>query len=627
MELSRIRSPGECQGTRLGSRGGRMRRLAPVSPMSRTTVASLLYLALLAALPMLSLWGGEGGYLADPLSELPVKIWGFERFAEGPLLGGVVTSIGHPHPGPLNNPDLLGTLIYQTLRPLVGRAGAFDLLVFLQLWATMVATWALARDLTRVALAGLSSAVVFGLSPLVLVYGVSGAVTDMLALWPYPLALMWLLRALRRGGWRDGLLGGVALGLGFVSCPYNAVVFAALVVPLALAVRWLWPLGLTAVPDPEARAHPRAWLGVLGLALVGGLATGGLYLLWLRGVMADPDSLMSTERVVRSRHAAPWPYLRPEHGDRYVAYLLDYLALGKSQLVLREAGSRYLRAFSLGLVAPSLALLGLWASRGRRAFVLSWLGVALFFALASTGPFLPSSADLALPGPYNPIWQGLFHLLPGSSLLLEPFRYALGVALGLAVATSVGALALQRRFGRWVGWALPLALVLELALLSPVPAPLPTAQLQSDPAYAELDRHLPPGAIIELPYFERGSHRFARQHFFDQLTHDRPIPDEVAGFVPGYLLDNPLTAELIELERCSEQQLERRHRRALIERDRQRLLEDGFVAIVVDHHAYENDRRRDAVMALLGHVADPVRVHGRAVFPLGAEGPALPDQP
>jgi hypothetical protein len=604
-----------------------MRSLAASASMSRTTLASLIYLALLAAAPALSLVVGEGPYLADPLSELPVKIWGFERHAEGVFLGGLITSIGHPEPGPLNNPDLLGTLIYQATRPLVGRAGAFDLLVFLQLWAAMVATWALVRDLTRDAVAGLSAAVIFGLCPLVLVYCVSGAVTDMLNLWPWPLALLLLLRAARRGRWPLGLLGGAVLGLGFVTCPYNAVIFAALAVPLLVALRWLWPLRFTPVPDPAATATLRDWPKVGVAALLGVLGTAGLYLLWLRGVMADPDSMMSAEQVASSRHAAPWPYLRPEYGDRYVAYLMDYLAVGKSQLVVREAGSRYFRAFSIGFIAPSLALLGLWASRGRRAFVVTWLGVAFFFALASTGPFLPLTADLALPAPVNPVWQGLFHLLPGSSMLLEPFRYALGVALGLALAASVGTLALQRRFGRWVGWALPLALVLELALISPVPAPLPSAQLESDPAYAELDQHLPPGAIVELPYFERGTHRFARQHFFDQLTHDRPIPDQVVGFLPGYLLDNPLTAELIELERCSEHLLVRSHVRELIQVDRRRLVDDGFVAIVVDHNAYENERRRDAVMALLGHVSDPIRLHGRAVFPLTPGGGATADQP
>ncbi len=581
----------------------------------RQTILSLLYLAVLAALPAASLLGG-GGYLADPWSELPVKLFGFDLFAQGSFFGGMVDVIGYPEPGPLNNPDIVATALTALLRPVLGFAGAYNLMVVLQLWATMAATWLLARDLTRDRTAALTAAVVFGLCPIVLVYCVAGAVTDMLNLWPYPLAGLFLLRALRRGRVLDGFLGGVAVGLGFVTCPYNAVIFSALAVPFLVLLPWLWPTRFTVVKDPLATARPRDWLKP-GLACAGGmLLTAGLYSLWLRGIMTDPRSLMSAEHVEGTRHAAPWPFLDPEHQDRYVAYLMDYLAVGKSELIVREAGSRYYRAFSLGFLAPCLALLGLWASRGRRFAVGFWLLVALFFALASTGPFLPLTSDIAFSYAWNPVWMGIFHALPGAYIILEPFRYALGVSLALGLVASVGVLALQRRFGTWVGWAAPAVVVLELALLSPVPAPLPTAQLEVDPAYAELDSVLPPGAIIELPYFVRGSHRFERLHFLNQRTHGRPIPNEVVGFLPRYLLENHLSSQLIELERCSQHLLAREHDLDLIAIDRERLVADGFVGIVVDHHGYENDRRRQAVMGLLGQVAEPVRLHGRAVFSL-----------
>ena len=584
---------------------------------TRQTILPLLYLALIAALPCLSLLGAGGGYLADPYSELPVKLWAFATFGDSAgLFGGLAQGIGYPQPGPLNNPDVVGTLLMSAFRPLLGGPGAYNLMVVLQLWASMAACWLLARDLTRDHRASLMAAVVFGLSPLVLVYCVAGAVTDMLNLWPYPLAILWLLRALRRGSNRDALLGGAAVGVGVITCPYNAVIFSALAVPLLALLPWIRRSWLTLSPDPHATARPVDWLRVGLLALLAVGLTGGAYLLWLRGLMADPSSLMSEEQVASSRHAAPWPYLEPEHQDRYVAYLMDYLAVGKEQLVVREAGSRYFRAFSTGLLAPALALLGLLASRGRRWVVGFWLVVAVFFAVASTGPFLPLSSDLSLPGAYNPVWMGVFHLLPGSSMILEPFRYALGVSLGLGLASAVGVVALQRRFGAWVGWVLPGVFVLELALLSPVPVPLPSVVLEPDAAYATLDEVLPPGAIIELPYFTRGSHRFERVHFINQVAHGRPIPDEVAGFLPSYLLQNHLISELIELERCSEHLLFRDHDMALIDIDRQELVDDGFVGIVVDHNAYENDRRREAVMVLLGQLTHPIRHHGRAVFSL-----------
>ncbi len=583
----------------------------------RPTIAALLYLGILAALPALSLVGG-GGFLADPWSELPVKLWGFSAHWPS-LFGGLITGIAHPDPGVLNNPDIVGTVVVQTQQGIFGLTGAYNLLIVLQLWATMAATWLLARDLLRDHRAALSAAVVFGLSPLVLVYCVAGAVTDMLNLWPYPLALLWLLRALRRGTSRDALLGGLMFGVGFVTCPYNAVIVSAMVVPLLAVMPWLWRAGVTPVPDPEATASPRTWLRVGLLALLGLGLVGGAYALWMRGLMADAGSLMSDDQVSSSRHAAPWLYLEPAHSDRYVAYLLDYLAVGKDQLISREMGSRYYRAFSLGLVAPCCALLGLRASRGRRWAVGAWLVVGLFFVLASTGPFLPLAADLSLPGAYNPVWMGVFHLLPGSDLILEPFRYALGASLGLGLAAAVGVLALQRRFGAWVGWALPLVLVAELALLSPVPVPLPSAQLEVDPAYDTLDEILPDGAIVELPYFDRGTHRFDRMHFLNQLHHGRSIPNRVEGFLPSTLLENLLTAQLVEFERCSEQQLGREQELGPLELEIDSLVDDGFVAIVIDHDGYASAERRDAVIELLVQLIEPVHFHGRTVFPLVAD--------
>ena len=61
--------------------------------------------------------------MAGPLSELPVKLWVYDAFSEpGLFFGGVVESICWPAPGPLNNADLLGTLVVGGLGGTIGVA-------------------------------------------------------------------------------------------------------------------------------------------------------------------------------------------------------------------------------------------------------------------------------------------------------------------------------------------------------------------------------------------------------------------------------------------------------------------------------------------------------------------------
>ena len=69
--------------------------------MKRLSIQIAVVLAA-AALPLLFVMGEPGLFLADPLSELPVKLWGWDTFAldSGRFLGGQVDGISYPMPAP-----------------------------------------------------------------------------------------------------------------------------------------------------------------------------------------------------------------------------------------------------------------------------------------------------------------------------------------------------------------------------------------------------------------------------------------------------------------------------------------------------------------------------------------------
>lgn len=586
--------------------------------MSRSV---LLILAALSLLPLLNLVGFSGAYLGDPLGELPIKLWVFQTFWDPALwLGGEITAIGYPNTGPLNNPDPVGTLIFNLLRPLFGPSRAYNLFISLELFAAMAAAWALARDLVRDEVAAATAAVAFGFTPLLLVYPVMGAITDMLNVWPYPLAMMFTLRALRRPGWRDGLYAGLFGALGFITCPYNFVVFAIAVIP---ALLWL-PLGLrdrlVPIADELAtlqdrRAILRQWgRAILGLGLVMA-ALGGGFAVHLQSIMNDPDSQMSAEMVAGTRHAPPWPWLWPPTSDRYVAYLSDYFAVGKGEIIVRELGARLNRAFSPGYVVMGLAIFGTLAAPRRRGALL-WPLIALFCAVASTGPFLPWSRDHFFAKPINIVWLGLHYGFPGANILLEPFRYGLVVALALSVSAALGVRMLSLRFGAGVGVVAPALIVLEVLALSPVPVPMPIYQPVAHPAYARLDELLPPGPIIELPYTLHGSALFDRTHFYNQTLHHRVIANEVQGFLPRYLIDNEFTLRLLSIENQNTQISVPYRNRQRYEQDRGRLVSDGFVGIVVNPNEFINPAVARQVIQRLEPFGPPVEIDGRLVYRL-----------
>ncbi len=579
----------------------------------RTQVGTALWMGLAALLPFSALLSAPEACLFDPNSEWPVKFWGFEEYLDPKrLYGGWVKGIGYPFPGPLNNPDLPGTLIVGGLRHVLGWCGAWNLYAFGSLWANGLAAATLARPWAGGELGARVAGISVVLMPLLLVYCVSGAVTDMLQLWPYLLALHFARRGFETRSLRAAGLSGIMGGLGFLICPYNALVFAPMVLPLSAALAWPGParLGLGTWPSGRELLRQVATL-LLGLGLTVGPAA-----LWIGLVMGAESSQMSDETVALTRHGWPYATLLPSAGNGFTTELRDFVAFGADGVRTRDNVSRFYRAHGLGLLLPLLTLFALFRPGPHRAPLGFWSVVAAFFLLASLGPFMPVTPGIASTNPINPIYLGLHTFFPGQKMLLEPFRYALLTGLAMAMAGGVAAQHLHG-FRPRLARVVPVLMLLELAFVGTVHRPMPTHVPHSNPAWASLDDVLPPGPIVVLPFFEKGSRLYNRRPFFEALDHGRPIPHVVSGFPPKYLRNNLLTHALLYEEQPPAFYGFGRVEDRLLRPGMLELQRAGFVGIVVDPSHYASTEQAHQVRQILSLIAQPLERNGLWIWRLG----------
>lgn len=285
-----------------------------------------------------------------------------------------------------------------------------------------------------------------------------------------------------RPGWRAGLLSGLCLGV-VASC---GLVLAWAVGLCAVG------LGIAALVLDGKRREVVVSLGV-GAAVSGALAVP---LAWLQGARLGGEGHRTGDFVAR---VEPLWRLNPWRGADLASFVVPGPVDPGDALVRMHPGY-------LGLSLLALAVAAGWSR---------WWWVLAAAVCVAPGPDLSfAGSPTGLSNPAAAVLQ----LVPGGSLINHHGRLLLVAAVALSVLASVGATRVPRRLRVAV-----IALVLvDLAFLSPVGAPLPTADaaplaVAADPA---LDA-LPDGPVLQLPAAGPGVH-FQRP-LLDQRAHRRPL--------------------------------------------------------------------------------------------------------
>jgi len=314
-----------------------------------------------------------------------------------------------------------------------------------------------------------------------------------------PIFLLFLIRAVRRGRWQDGLLAGLSLALvGYTRWQLliPATIVGGVYLVCTLPGRW---------------AARRRWM--LALLLAGAVAAVAL---------APPVLLL-----VGQQRTAPADLAVEEEEATMQTDLLAYLTPGGSHPVLGSftrpaydcyyadrSGGRRFPAY-IGTITLALILLGVWKAR-QTAF--PWVTMALVLLLLALGPVLRAGGQLypAIPMPYR-LMARLFVV----RLLRFPDRFNMFLALPVAVLAAHGGgavLALARRRGRWAAVA-ALYLLGGAILFEYLAIPVPLQHPQISPFYAQLVAEPGDFAVLNLPIDPQKS----KLYMFAQVIHHHPI--------------------------------------------------------------------------------------------------------
>ncbi len=474
----------------------------------RWALLATLALAVLATWPMPLT--PATALLGHPGNDVWNHVWGYWWVADEISRGEVPLSTDlqrYPGTSALFFIDTFGALWTLPVQWAAGPVVAYNVSVFVCMWAAGMAAWALARHVIRGWFGGvdadataLVAAVAFVLSPHVLAQAYNG-ITETLTAAGLPLATLAMLRLYERPGTLRAVIAGGAGALCMLANWYYglfAVIGSAIMLVTLAATRWE-RIHWRAIPAAAGAA------ALLALALVAPVLVGFSRTLESESAIVKRDPEFVWNSLISHNMTDVISIFRPGH-----TYSPDLKALhGEDLLIVTYVGWTLMLLAGVGLYR-----LRRWRDR------LPWMVWIAVFASLMLGPYLfiagdyVTLADRRIPLPF----LAFFDAFPLFSRISHPFRFVVPVQLGLGVLAAAG-LGLLPRWTRLVATG---GMMIEFLVLSPAPWPLPLSSASMPSYCADLANDPVSGAVLDLPITVANLERAV--YLYWQTVHQRPIP-------------------------------------------------------------------------------------------------------
>ncbi|MSP54127.1 MAG: hypothetical protein EXR69_00740 [Myxococcales bacterium] len=498
----------------------------------RPAVLATFLLATLVTWP--TLIQPTSAVLGHPGNDVWNHIWGYwwvaGELAEGRL--PLSTGLMHfPDTSRLFFIDTFGAVITLPIQWALGPVAAINAIMFVCFWAAGFSAWLLGRHvLTTLQGAGPRTdrlaflvAIAYAGSPHLIAQAYNG-ITETLFAAGLPFTTLASLRLYERPGPARAIVAGVTGALTVIANFYFGL-FAVIGAVVLLGTH-AWAR--------RDRVHWRA----LPVPAVFGVALG--LVLVAPVLMVFASTLDAADAIVHRDEDFVLQSLMNHN-------MTDVVSLwhpGKfySPDLKAMTGEDLLIVTYVGWCLTLLAALGVHSLRP--ADRLHWMIWVAVFGVLCLGPYLYVNGgyvtvdDRKIPLPFLP----LFKAIPVFQRISHPFRFVMGVQLGLGIL-AVGGLA--RRPG-WVHGVAGALMIGESLLASP--APWPIARSRTDiPAYVYAMHDDPtPGAVVDLPINVPNLERAVYLHY--QTMTGRPIPYSLNEPLPPILQRSHLARALLVAE-------------------------------------------------------------------------------
>ncbi len=522
-------------------------------------------------------------FAGDPFGDFWKHAWGHWWVRDSLVQGALplfCRLVNAPSGGYLFVADPFNCLVVGLLLGAMPLVTAYNLSILVNLWVGCMAAWALARYVVRDGPASLVAGSVYGLAGYMIAYPVVSGVTETLNSAWMPLCILFMHRTVDTGRFKDLVVAGFFFFLTTFSCWYYGqfmVVYAAVLLAARLWRQFTAPGPLRWRLRTWRQRHTffRQVRGRLAEALVamrwpfcrivGALALGTClvfpFALVFQLVVGDPANIVMPEKAPQRSvfrfqdflgSNSPWSVsARGVRGFHNHTNLAGFFLPGKGNATVTVTIDRLTRVHYLGWIAMALA----WAAwRRRRALapeerarLYYWSGTGLFFLVLSLGPMVILS-DFSPLGFFSPVYHAMFWLFPMFHKVAIPFRFLALALLSLGVLAALGLrllLAGQRRSDALgVSVLAAGAVVVEMALLSPTPWPIPTSPATVPAFYQMLAAEPGEFAVIDYPFERPDSLLLPGEYFYYQTFHRRPIPYRTSGVLSPDVARNSFMEEV-----------------------------------------------------------------------------------
>jgi len=387
----------------------------------------------------------------------------------------------------------LNTFVWWPLQAVIGDVAAYNLTVWWSWPLAAFGAYLLAREVVGDRRAAFIAGLVYAFYPY---HFAQRNHLNLLSVQWIPFALLFLIRAVRRGRVLDGLLAGLFFACAGLS-GWHLLTLSGILGGLWLLYAWL----------TERREWAKgSWRALLAMVVILGLLTGPFLV------------PMAWEQFVNPAGQDPYLGKEAETQTDLVAYVLPNLYHPLWGRLAAPVHQRFLRnkdhAVALGYLPLLLVGYGLlrWRDSTRRAKF--WFVALFVFGLLALGPF-PRFNGVAypqIPLPYRLVgWT-----LPVRSLR-NPERFNILVGLCLALVVGVVVRDLLRRLPPRRA-SLVAVILSGLVLLEYWAWPFPTTQPDVPDFYRQLAAESGNSAIVDLPI----TNDLSKLYMYYQTVHGKP---------------------------------------------------------------------------------------------------------